>query len=156
MRRLWRKRSYGKFSRTDYWITSILIILGQGKKRNSVNVSRMPTVGGICKDRSLISDRNKDENSGKRLTELREHMRGPSPPTGLRSQRRLPGNTMSDDRQFPDLICSIRLLRGRTLRVTKGAARNKRVGAEEPRLFEQIRRPHQTRPYGLLPDPRVI
>lgn len=156
MQRLWRKRSCGKFSRMDYWITSILIILGQGKKRNSANALRMPTAGGICRDRSLTSDKNRDENNGKRLTELREHMRGPSPPTGVRTQRRLPGNTMSDDRQFPDPICSIRLLRGRALLVTKGAARSKRVGAEEPRPFGQIRRPHQMRPYGLLPGPRVI
>jgi hypothetical protein len=58
----------------DYWTTLILIILAQGKRRNSVNASRRLIVGDICEDRSLVSDKNMDENSGKRLTGLHEHI----------------------------------------------------------------------------------
>lgn len=146
MRRLWRKRSCGKFLRMDYWTTLILIILAQDRKRNSANASRRLIVGGICEDRSLVSDKNMDGNSGKRPTQLREHIRGPSPPTGLRNQQRLPGNTMLDDRQFPDHICSTQLPRGREPQATRGVTRNKWVGAEGPRLSGQIRRLRQMKP----------
>lgn len=146
MPRLWRKRSCGRSLRMDYWTTLILIILAQGKKRNSVNASRKLIVGDICEDRSLVSDKNMDGNSGKRLTGLHEHIRGPSPPIGLRNQQRLPENTTLDDRQFPDRICSTQLPRGRAPQATRGVTLNKWMDAEEPRLSGQIRRQRQMKP----------